>query len=282
MTMALRRKLEGAADRGSPAHAGLVLARYLRTPVKTSGHDDDRSGIGDRSSLLLAASKACQNTMAVYKHAFDEREAHFRAIRAYMVTARTETRLAVGLGTASPIEVGLRLHHTWGVPIIPGSALKGVCAHAWPAWAGTQGLDEHHQARAIIFGDPGGAGFITFHDAWITPDSLPKCLLRDVMTPHHGDYYSEKQEDGGRVPPTDFDSPNPIPFVSVRGTMHFALSCADDSSRGKRWPEYAAALLQFALEHLGVGAKTTSGYGRFSDFKSDLRSPPAPASGTTA
>lgn len=38
-------------------------------------------------------------------------------------------RLLVGHGIPSAVDVGLTVHHTWGVPVIPGSALKGVTAH---------------------------------------------------------------------------------------------------------------------------------------------------------
>lgn len=39
------------------------------------------------------------------------------------------SRLLVGHGNPSPTEVGLTVHHTWGVPIVPGSALKGLTSH---------------------------------------------------------------------------------------------------------------------------------------------------------
>lgn len=39
------------------------------------------------------------------------------------------SRLLVGHGNSSAIDVGLTLHNTWGVPVIPGSALKGLLAH---------------------------------------------------------------------------------------------------------------------------------------------------------
>lgn len=39
------------------------------------------------------------------------------------------SRLLVGHGHASPTEVGLTVHQTWGVPVIPGSALKGILSH---------------------------------------------------------------------------------------------------------------------------------------------------------
>ncbi|MEO5378080.1 MAG: type III-B CRISPR module RAMP protein Cmr6 [Magnetococcus sp. DMHC-6] len=39
------------------------------------------------------------------------------------------SRLLVGHGNPSATEVGLTVHHTWGVPVIPGSALKGLLSH---------------------------------------------------------------------------------------------------------------------------------------------------------
>ena len=50
--------------------------------------------------------------------------------------AEPEWRLAVGLGNkANAHEIGLALHGTYGWPVIPGSALKGLAA----AWAASSG-----------------------------------------------------------------------------------------------------------------------------------------------
>jgi len=40
---------------------------------------------------------------------------------------RTSSRLIIGLGGTSPLETSITLHHTFGIPYIPGTALKGVC-----------------------------------------------------------------------------------------------------------------------------------------------------------
>ena len=52
---------------------------------------------------------------------------------------------------------------------------------------------------------------------WLTPESSNP-LVMDVMTPHH-----PKWIDGGKAP-TDFDSPIPVPFVSVCGKFRVAVS----------------------------------------------------------
>jgi CRISPR-associated protein Cmr6 len=40
-----------------------------------------------------------------------------------------DARLLLGHGNASATEVGLTVHRTWGVPFLPGSAIKGLLAH---------------------------------------------------------------------------------------------------------------------------------------------------------
>jgi len=39
----------------------------------------------------------------------------------------TSSRLIIGLGGTSPLETSITLHHTFGIPYIPATALKGVC-----------------------------------------------------------------------------------------------------------------------------------------------------------
>lgn len=44
--------------------------------------------------------------------------------------ARVVWRLVVGLGLPNPLETGFTLHHLYGIPYLPGTALKGV-TQAW-------------------------------------------------------------------------------------------------------------------------------------------------------
>jgi hypothetical protein len=82
---------------------------------------------------------------------------------------------------------------------------------------------------------------------------------RDVMTVHHSRYYQ-----GDPVPPTDWDDPNPVAFVSTRGTYLVAVTGP------KAWAEVGLRILLKGLASLGAGAKTTSGYGRMRVVKSSL------------
>jgi CRISPR-associated protein Cmr6 len=165
----------------------------------------------------------------------------------------------------------LTLHHTYGTPLLPGTGLKGLAAHyCHQVWGVTnreflfQTKDEPdgktrcgHYYEAL-FGTTEDAGHITFGDAWITPDSLRGSLVRDVMTPHHAQYYMGK----GTEAPTDFDEPTPVPFLSVHGRFRVAVECDVPDEEGGKWRGLALRLLTDALAHWGVGGKTSSGYGR--------------------
>jgi hypothetical protein len=109
----------------------------------------------------------------------------------------------------------------------------------------------------LLFGTTDESGCILFYDGWLVPGSESAPLKLDVMTPHHLHWLD------GSAPPTDFDSPNPVPFLSVSGTFLIAVSwCGPESDQATRWTALAAQCLQQGLEHWGVGGKTSSGYGR--------------------
>lgn len=271
--------------RPQAGHAGLLLSRYLFTPVKDDKHSDERK------KLFAFAHDANRNTLEIYKPAFDRWEmsltpAHPPKMETISEKLKISSRLIVGLGDESPTEVGIRLHHTYGTPIIPGSSLKGLAAHyAHQIYGGMDLQDQvtgDHTAwrpngafHTAIFGTTKEGGLITFHDAWILPASLEmptEGLLRDVMTPHHGDYYMAPEGDTTKAP-TDFDDPNPIAFLSVAGTFLVALSCDRDlevltasdnptDTPARQILNVALDLLKAALEDWGVGGKTNAGYGR--------------------
>jgi CRISPR-associated protein Cmr6 len=198
------------------------------------------------------------------------------------VTAKA--RLLIGHGNPSGSDVGLSVHHTWGVPVLPGSALKGMLAHyvdavygaddpAQPGrrgWRGPTWTDRRVRQGdgaganfAALFGGPevdneegsGRRGFVEFHDALYVPDrgrELP--FARDVLTVHQKPYY----DSAGTAFPTDWDSPNPVGFITVRPKTRFLLALSGDGD----WPKLAMTLLLAALKEWGIGGKTTAGYGR--------------------
>lgn len=243
---------------GTPigTNAGLLRDRYLvELSVKDDKHKDARE------KLHQAVGEALVHSLEIYQLAYAKNCAA-NSIFAPKEEGffKTEGRMVIGLGGENVLETGLSLQHTYGTPLIPGSALKGLTAHycdqVWGASDHKFKLgEEYHET---IFGTTEDSGHIIFHDAWIVPDSLADSLKTDVMTPHHGDYYSKK----GEAAPTDFDDPKPIPFLSISGRFHVVVSCDVQSEDGEKWAKLAFKMLTEALREWGIGGKTNAGYGR--------------------
>ena len=184
---------------------------------------------------------------------FSRWKAALTSLGACTKEAQVQGRLAIGLGDESVVETAITLHHTYGVPYIPGSALKGLAASFAHQHLGDPSWRQGGEAYQVLFGATEDAGFVTFFDALYVPGSGHKgqALYPDVITVHHPDYY--QQGDKG---PADWDNPNPVSFLSATGKYLIALSGPSE------WVDAAFRILELALAQVGVGAKTSSGYGR--------------------
>lgn len=267
-------------DRGQ--HSGLLLQRYLCEAA--TGKEGNP---GERREILQAAINAAANAdvQSLYQKAYGRWNASLPKAPP-PVDLATQERLIVGLGSENVLETGIRLHHTYGMPIIPGSALKGLAAHycdqVWGERGNPRPSDESLRFRSdreadrknnraaepqgdfhrLLFGNTDDSGCIVFHDAWYVPDSETEPLKLDVMTPHHPDY-NRDPSDPKFCAPTDFDNPTPIPFLSVKGNFHIAVSWhGPEHDESQKWAELALSLLRDTLFEWGVGGKTSSGYGR--------------------
>ena len=261
----MRQAIINLADRREHGgHPGLILQRYLTL----------QSNPGERRALLDATVQAArsESLRAVYAEAFVRWTGSFPQDNAHpSEQLTTVSRLVVGLGSENVLETGLRLHHTYGVPIIPGSALKGLASHychdVWgqrhdeAAPEGNRLFQRGGAHHSLLFGTTDDGGVITFDDALITPGALNDGALRlDVMTPHYPKWQTNE------APPTDFDSPVPVSFLSVSGVFEIRLSwsgpAGTPSDQAEAWTALAMKLLREALAEWGVGGKTSSGYGR--------------------
>lgn len=271
MADACRKKISDWWDlKRTGANAGLLHDRFLRVSVG----DEEKKHPKARKDLFDAMCQSLVQSMEIYRATYERQVLSFKNLKSKGLFTNlkskggfTAGRLVIGLGGENVLETGLTLNHIYGTPMIPGTALKGLAAHycdqAWGT-AGTEGKPfkrggEYHRA---IFGTKEESGHIIFHDAWITPESLEGSLQPDVITPHHGDYYS------GKTPPTDFDDPNPVSFLSVVGTFNIAVSCDVQGPDGDEWADRVFGLLSDALKEWGIGGKTNAGYGRL--VKADL------------
>lgn len=237
--MTVRERLEAMSIRPE-THAGLWLDRYVRN-LGTSG------AAGTHLKSALEALRVPPSYPAFFRRWKE-------SLPAETLTARAvaKGRQAVGLGGESVLETAIALHRTYGVPYLPGSALKGLASRA--ARKRTKEGDSWHpggDAFRIVFGVLEDAGFVTFHDALWEPEGAQLPVALDVMTVHHGDYYQGKE-----LPPADWDDPNPVGFLSAHGSYRIALSGP------REWAEAAMDFLVIGLKEDGIGAKTAAGYGR--------------------
>lgn len=229
-------------DIPSTAHAGLWLDKYLPDSEKGKG--------GEKAGHFKQAVRAVDSLYGTF---YERWQQSLADIGAKTHQAHVLGRLSIGLGGESVLETSISLHRTYGVPYIPGSALKGLAAsYTRKRIGGEWGKDS--DAYKILFGDVDVAGYVSFYDALYIPGTakanIPLAL--DVINVHHPEYYRGEKD----APPADWDSPTPISFLSATGSYLIALHGPDE------WVKAAFEILAYALKDEGIGAKTSSGYGR--------------------
>lgn len=244
------------AQHTSSTHPGLWLDKYL------PDYEDGRK----QSHVAQVSAIAVPDA---YLKFFDRWRAALTASGAIIVREATvQGRLSIGLGGEGVLETAITLHHTYGIPYIPGSALKGLAANYARNRLNKDDWNTKSDAYKVMFGETDSAGYVTFFDALYVPNSGRKnggkaqALWPDVITVHHPKYYQ------GAQPPADWDSPTPVPFLSATGTYLLAIGGPAD------WVEKAFEILACALAEEGVGAKTSSGYGRMTIAGMKVVTPP--------
>jgi CRISPR-associated protein Cmr6 len=172
-----------------------------------------------------------------------------------------------GMGNNHPVENGVLWHTVLGVPYLAGSGVKGL-VRAWMELQETPDYDLIHQWFGSDHKDPAQqnkpiqAGQVIFHDA--TPYKRVNLIL-DVMTPHTGKWLSEGGLDNV---PGDWHDPIPVFFLSCKKiVLNFSLSKMPHADSNLDLKQVWKALSD-ALDFLGSGAKTGTGYGfMFEDKK---------------
>lgn len=169
-----------------------------------------------------------------------------------------------GLGAAHIRETSVNLHPVYGVPYIPASSLKGVVRN-WAVQAFGSGdedvlLKGKNQVSRIFkefFGTQENRSSVQFYDLFFE-DNFE--LEKDVITPHFGNYYKGEQA------PTDDQTPVPINFLGIRAErLRIYYTVERKSKDATVLANTVGEWIKTSLLELGIGSKTTSGYGRFKE-----------------
>ncbi|MDR0535618.1 MAG: type III-B CRISPR module RAMP protein Cmr6 [Puniceicoccales bacterium] len=218
-----------------------------------------------------------------------------------LVSARLEGRLALNLADGLIQNAGMSLDRIFGLPLIPGSAIKGVTRHtaleelkAANAAGETASLARKLETFARVFGtadndyspkngelrdfaallektnlprDAKGKpvkdlkGAIVFIQA--TPTNTAQIVV-DLTNVHYPDFYQGREP----IAKTEKPIPNYFPAVERGAEFAFPLLFAPPATNtaadiGDTLLDAAERWLRLALEQRGIGAKTAAGYGWF-------------------
>ncbi|GAB4180386.1 MAG: hypothetical protein OHK0018_14520 [Erythrobacter tepidarius] len=294
------------------APPGMRFGMYLK--LWDAGWSKSKDGPLDSARRLNPNDqKTMKALLARQQQAFNTSAGADASLR---LDALATAPFTTGLGNEHPLENGFAFLNPYGLPYLPGSGVKGVLRQAARElasgeWGDTRGwsedkrytlmegegkdrrlrLDNNNRNKQpvmlsmldVLFGreapegDSGHVrGALTFWD--VIPQIKGDHLAVEIMTPHQGHYYQQKQDPktGHSTTPHDSGQPVPISFLTVPPGSGFAFHVVCDTAHLRRLaPEMAEAgndgapvwktLLTAAFEHafawLGFGAKTAVGYG---------------------
>lgn len=200
------------------------------------------------------------------------------ADRAAITVGQLEGRLAINLADSLIQNAGICLDRLFGLPYIPGSAVKGVTRHTALEELRAASPAERPallKAYLAIFGHTAQdlkdlsaqsdrsdhpqdqKGAIAFLPAYPVNEAR---IVVDLTNVHYPDYYRT-----GREGDQQNENPRPNPFPAVETGARFAFCLVLNGlnndpallAQARRW-------LEKALTVRGLGAKTAAGYGWFS------------------
>jgi CRISPR-associated protein Cmr6 len=167
-------------------------------------------------------------------------------------------KLVIGIGCESPFSTSLiTLHPVYGIPFIPGCAIKGVVRNSYiqEKYNGSEDEAIKNEKFRKLFGcgaddnkSQAAQGNLVFLDAFPDKDFE---ICWDVQTPHFKDYYDNE----GETKPTDDMQPVPLYFPVVKNTSFLINICSLENI------ELDDEIVKKTFNTYGIGAKTSLGYG---------------------
>ena len=167
--------------------------------------------------------------------------------------------LCIGMGRDSAIENGITLERNLGIPIIPSSSIKGVVR----SYVTLYGTEKEQSKINKYFGSDDDQnpkpGEVDFLNAYMIAGK--EAYKVDIINNHFPDYYSDQN---ATTPPNDWFNPIPVYFIRIseEKIFEFTIIGQDDEILSE-----VQILIEKAFKEVGVGGKTSVGYGRMEEWK---------------
>lgn len=205
-----------------------------------------------------------------------------------VLVGKLESRLAINLADGLIQNAGIALHRLFGLPYIPGSAVKGITRAV--ALKALLEADAHAQSAKLktfiaVFGTSKNDFKVKSGDLGIFSNQIKESaqdqkgavsflpayaldktkVVVDITNVHTPDYYRS-----GAERDLSQEKPRPNPFPAVEAGSRFAFGLVlNGTRRDNSLLDQAARWLTEALETNGIGAKTAAGYGWFNAGNSE-------------
>ncbi len=265
------------------AHPGLIFSHLFNgyrddfTDLEETRRDNRRHvEISDPKKDFM---RLCQGGQTAWRDMRDDilaRQAELvRRLggEAFIVSSRPGSPFLTGIGISHPLENGFLWHPVYPCPFVPGSGIKGLL-RAWFETSKTLAEKEKRTLLKALFGsdhkDPKKAEEDFVNGGLVFFDALPAGDWRmdiQMLTPHMGKYYEKGRKKPGEwnTIPADWHQPVPVPFMALEN-ISLLIGFAPSSTAGDIDDEQLGMIkehLLAALNELGLGAKTSLGFGRF-------------------
>lgn len=241
-----------------------VNAHLLRTRIwygtaQRGRLDKDVTAVTKHLRLTAKAAMAVRPGLIEGLHARRRAAAVALAARAELRVVELDItplwRVVVGHGEDSVQDNSLTLHQIYGIPLWPAGGLKGAAAAQGRADTGDATLRR-------VFGSPrpNAPEHEACQGSVVVFDALPvlrPTVVVDVLTPHVKPYYDQVNSDKPvTTPPAEYHNPVPVFFLAVEKTAFRTVLVGPPDD-----VDIVAELIRDAADDLGVGAKTSAGYG---------------------
>jgi len=170
--------------------------------------------------------------------------------------------------SGTEIKLGFTLDFVTGLPVIPGSTIKGVLRSAFknfPEYIAEKLCFEEKKIKDIendIFGKDDMGKVIFFDAIPIKPNKDGRLLGLESITPHNKPYDADKSDGGEEYQMNGLKNPIPLTMLKVIPGVSFLFRFGFDSFNDVNISnEQLKNAFKSILIDLGIGAKTNVGFG---------------------